>query len=185
VLKHKHAKTSSQVRRHGRKHTKPPARGYAIINRDPAAMPLARLWLEWHRLRYQKGGDPVALLDALDLWLSSFRGPPDWIADDVVAALRRWFTHEAPTLDVAFGVRRTTKEQSKPRREREGARFHVMVRIAQLAQSGPIDGKLFATVGDEFGKSGSTVSRIFYDPDSAAMWRLLKNLPISDKSGNR
>jgi hypothetical protein len=140
-------------------------------------MPLVRLWLEVFRDRYQKG-DPKALLDALDLWHSTFRGPDAWLADGVVKALRKWFTHEAPTLDAAFGVRRTTKEQSKARREREKMRFRVMVRIAQLAQSAPIDDKLFSDVGDEFGRSGKTVSRIFYDPESAVIWGLLKNFQI-------
>jgi hypothetical protein len=174
VQKHKHAKAASQVRRHGRKPTDPPARGYVIHSRDPVATPLARLWLEWHRRRYQKG-DHMALLDAHYLWLSTFCGPPAWLADGVVEALRKWFAHEAPTLDAAFGVRRTTKAQSKARREREEVRFRVMVRIAQLAQGGSIDGRLFAIVGDEIGRSEKTVSRIFYDPDSTVMWELVKN----------
>ena len=176
VSNRKRAKASPQVRRHGRKHTDPPAQGYALHNRDPVSIPLAHLGLEWHRRKYQKG-DHTALLDALDLWLSTFRGPPVWIADGVVTALRKWFTYEVPTLDAAFGIRRTTKEQGKARREHEAVRFRVMVRIAQLAQSsGSIDGKLFGNVGDEIGLSGSTVSRIFYDPNSAVMWELLKNL---------
>jgi hypothetical protein len=197
VQKHKHAKAASQVRRHGRKLTDPPAKGYVLHNWDPAAAPLIRLWLEAFRLRYQERGDPAALLDALDMWLSSVRGPPApgstnsvrillpilplpvWIADGVVEALRKWSSHEAPTLDAAFGVRRTAKEQGRARREREEVRFRVMVRIAQLAQDGhPIDDKLFSDVGDEIGRSGKTVSRIFYDQKSAVIWGLLKNLQI-------
>ena len=179
-------KTSSQVRRRdgNRKHTKPPSQGYAIHNRDPVMMPLAHLWLEKFRRDYEKG-DRTALLRALDLWLSSFRGPPAWIANAFFEAITKWLSYQAPTLDAAFGVRRTTK-QNKARREREAMRFRVMVRIAQLAQRGhPIDGKLFADVGEEINRSASYVSRIHYASDSVSWQELFKNLSISDKSENQ
>lgn len=127
-------------------------------------------FLEGCRRQYEQGNHK-ALLDALFAWLSSYKGPPDWIADAFCEKLLDWFEYRAPALDAAFGVRRPPRKHLKTLRERNALRGEILMRIERRRAQGEwIDIKLFELVGAEVGKSGSFVSDVYYE-DASKFWR--------------
>jgi len=167
VTKRKRAKASQQ------------GRHIAVLGRDPAVMPFVWFQLEQLRRRHEKG-DPEAALEALEIWLDCFIGPPAWAADAFVRGWRKWRAFEAPTLGAAFGVIRRSGKQLESLREHEEIRARVLFQIERLHRRGrPIGGALFAEVGEEIGRSASYVSDLFYDPASDALKKVLQKIRIS------
>jgi hypothetical protein len=148
-----------------------------VLGRSPEAVPLIHRQLEAYRRRYERG-DGEALLRALDVCLSCFRGSPDWVADAFFRAMSDWLAYRAATLDEAFGVQRKG-EHIAQRRQREELRPEIMLEIARLAQQGkPMDDRTFARVGAQIGKSPSYVSALYYESASDAWRKLLRHFRI-------
>jgi hypothetical protein len=157
--------------------SKPQARPVLVLGRSREAAPLIHRQLEVYRRRHQNG-DGEALLLALDVCLSCFRGSPDWVADEFFRAMSDWRAYRAATLDEAFGVRRAHKHIAQ-RREREALRPAIMLRLAHLQQqNAPMDARTFARVGEEISKSASFVSSVYYQSESAAWRKLLHHFRI-------
>jgi len=141
-----------------------------MFSRSEAAEPANRALLDLCRRQYEQG-DHRKLLEALFLWLSTYQGPPAWIADAFCAKLLDWFEYRAPTLDAAFGVKRPHGKHLYALRERQALRGEILMRIEKLRQQGMrVDVRLFELVGAEIGKSGSFVSDVYYEAASV-LWR--------------
>jgi hypothetical protein len=131
--------------------------------------------------RFQQG-DRSAVLEALDLWLETFQGPPQWIADGFFDLLSQWKLREVPTLDAAFGVRLPTAHLSAQHR-RETLRAKIMYEIARLSQQGMTrDIRLFELVGESVGMSSGYVLKVCRDKGSA-VWKKMSGLKKVKRSG--
>jgi hypothetical protein len=120
-------------------------------------------------------GDRKALLEALDLWLDTFQGPPRWIADGFFYALSRWMLREVPTLDAAFGVRSSTAHLPAQHR-RETLRAKIIYEVARLVQQGKKRNiKLFDDVAERVGRSSGYVLKVYCDKGSA-VWKQMAGL---------
>jgi hypothetical protein len=143
-----------------------------IFSRSKAAGPANRALLDLYRRQYEQGNHH-ALLDALFAWLSTFQGPPEWLADAVCDKLLDWFQHRAPTLDSAFDVGRPQGKHLKKLCERQELQLPILMRIEELRrQKMKVDVRLFELVGAEIGKSASFVSTVYYD-EASTIWRAL------------
>lgn len=155
--------------------SKPPI----LVLPSPEAMPRLCLQLEFYRRRHEQG-DRVAMLSALDLWLSWCCGPPKWIVTAFHTAWSRWLWYEAPTLDAAFGVHRPVSKQLKKRRERETLRSYIVFHVEALRQQGmPLDVRLFNIVGVEINRSAGFVSKVYYDKASAGLRLIAQGMPVT------
>ena len=140
--------------------------------------------LDSDRRQYEQG-DHKKLLEALFVWLSTYQGPPAWIADAFCEKLLGWFEYRAPTLDAAFGVRRPRGKHLRTLRERQALRGEILMRIENLQRRGMgLDVRLFELVGQDIGKSGSFVADVYYE-DASVLWqkvfRKLKIRTIPEK----
>jgi len=146
------------------------------------AGPANRALLDLCRRQYEQG-DHKALLEALFVWLSTYQGPPAWIADAVCEKLLGWLEYGAPTLDAAFGVKRPRGKHLKALRERQDLRGPILIRIEDLRrQNMKVDVRLFELVGAEIGRSASFVSTVYYE-DASVLWRkLFRKLKIRTMS---
>jgi hypothetical protein len=148
---------------------------------DPSWLRAANRQSKEYRERFGHG-DKSALFDAIGLWSAFF---PAWAKE---AFLSGWFayrSYEVETLDQAFGITRRKGQHTKQAREREVLRWQILFRVYELYRTGKrLDGETFATVGDELGIAGSTVAKIFGEPESDELRELLRNLQISNYSEN-
>jgi hypothetical protein len=120
-------------------------------------------------------GDRKALLEALDLWLDIFQGPPRWIADGFFYLLSQWILREVPTLDAAFGVRSSTAHLSAQHR-RETLRAKIIYEVARLSQQGmKRNVHLFDRVAEKVGMSTGYVLKVYGDKGSA-VWKQMSGL---------
>jgi hypothetical protein len=143
-----------------------------MFSRSEAAEPANRALLDLCRRQYEQG-DHRKLLEALFVWLSTYRGPPAWIADAFCEKLLGWFEYRAPTLDAAFGVKRPHGKHLHALRERQALRGEILLRIENLRrQNVNVDVRLFELVGAEIGRSASFVSTVYYE-DASVLWRKL------------
>ena len=153
-----------------------------MLSRSAEAGPANRALLDLCRRQYEQG-DHKALLEALFVWLSTYQGPPAWIADAVCEKLLGWLEYGAPTLDAAFGVKRPRGKHLKALRERQDLRGPILIRIEDLRrQNMKVDVRLFELVGAEIGRSASFVSTVYYE-DASVLWRkLFRKLKIRTMS---
>jgi len=153
-----------------------------MLSRSAEAGPANRALLDSCRRQYEQG-DHKALLEALFVWLSTYQGPPAWIADAVCEKLLGWLEYGAPTLDAAFGVKRPRGKHLKALRERQDLRGPILIRIEDLRrQNMKVDVRLFELVGAEIGRSASFVSTVYYE-DASVLWRkLFRKLKIRTMS---
>ena len=153
-----------------------------MLSRSAEAGPANRALLDLCRRQYEQG-DHKALLEALFVWLSTYQGPPAWIADAVCEKLLGWLEYRAPTLDAAFGVKRPRGKHLKALRERQDLRGPILIRIEDLRrQNMKVDVRLFELVGAEIGRSASFVSTVYYE-DASVLWRkLFRKLKIRTMS---
>jgi hypothetical protein len=150
------------------------------LGRSVAGLPDFHRVSEAYRCRYARGKNNALLLYALFDWLSSYQGPPAWIADAVCAALLKWIACEAPTLDAAFGVSRPRGQHAEKQRKRIALRFHILAQIErQRRRHVPIGRELFDLVGADVGETGSFVSTVWYDEASVAMRKILQKIRFS------
>ena len=153
-----------------------------MLSRSAEAGPANRALLDLCRRQYEQG-DHKALLEALFVWLSTYQGPPAWIADAFCEKLLGWLECRAPTLDAAFGVKRPRGKHLKALRERQDLRGPILIRIEDLRrQNMKVDVRLFELVGAEIGRSASFVSTVYYE-DASVLWRkLFRKLKIRTMS---
>jgi len=153
-----------------------------MLSRSAEAGPANRALLDLCRRQYEQG-DHKQLLEALFFWLSTYQGPPAWIADAVCEKLLGWLEYRAPTLDAAFGVKRPPGKHLKALRERQDLRGPILIRIEDLRrQNMKVDVRLFELVGAEIGRSASFVSTVYYE-DASVLWRkLFRKLKIRTMS---
>jgi len=153
-----------------------------MLSRSAEAGPANRALLDSCRRQYEQG-DHKALLEALFVWLSTYQGPPAWIADAFCEKLLGWLEYRAPTLDAAFGVKRPRGKHLKALRERQDLRGPILIRIEDLRrQNMKVDVRLFELVGAEIGRSASFVSTVYYE-DASVLWRkLFRKLKIRTMS---
>src|SRR5262249_14887926 len=127
-----------------------------ILGRSKAGPPAVCAWGASCRRQYEQG-DYKMLLEALFAWLSTFQGPPEWMADAFCKRLLDWFEYRAPTLDAAFGVKRPRGKHLQTLRERQYWRGEILAQIEAQRQRGrrkrKIDIGLFNDVGAAIGKS--------------------------------
>jgi hypothetical protein len=156
-----------------------------VLGRSLEAVPFIHRQLEMYRRRFERG-DRMALLLALDVWLSCCQGPPAWIADAFFHNMTEWLVYRATTLDEAFGAPSRAGKHIDRRREREELRPRIMLEIARLIQQGaPTDRRTFGQVGEEINKGASYVEAMYYEPKSAGWKRLLpyfsvERLPVKN-----
>jgi hypothetical protein len=150
------------------------------LGRSVAALPYLHLLVESCRRRYEQG-DQMAMLDALFACLSSYRGPPTWIVDAFCAAWLKWTQYEVPTLDAAFGIAPRTKKQHKRLRDWEMLRSFILVKAELLRREGtPVDIRMFESIGADIGRSGSFVSRVYYDEASTSWRKILRKIRFAE-----
>src|SRR5262245_59894575 len=143
-----------------------------MLSRSTAAGPANHALLNLCGRQYEQGNHR-ALLEALFVWLSTYQGPPAWIADAFCEKLLGWLEYRAPTLDAAFGVKRPRGKHLKALRERQVLRGPILIRIEDLRrQNMKVDVRLFGLVGAEIGRSASFVSTVYYE-DASVLWRKL------------
>ena len=148
--------------------------GEWVWSRTPAGAQIAHKRLALLKRRYEQG-DRKVLLEALDLWLDTFQGPPRWIADGFFYALSRRILREVPTLDAAFGVRSSTAHLPAQHR-RETLRAKIIYEVARLSQQGMArDIRLFELVGERVGMSSGYVLKVYGDK-SSAVWKKMSGL---------
>jgi hypothetical protein len=141
-------------------------------------MPYLNRYLAWCRRRYERG-DHIAVLEALHAWLTWCHGrPPDWIVEGYHAALMKWFSREAPTLDAAFGVRRSPGEHTNDTDERDRLRPFVMFEVEALRQQKVPLRVAFDRLGADVGHGGGFVKDLYYDKASAGMLKFLRALRV-------
>jgi hypothetical protein len=120
-----------------------------------------------------KRGERSAVLEALDLWLETFEGPPRWIADGFFDLLSQWKLRAVPTLDAAFGVHSSTAHLPAQHR-REILRARIMYEISRLSQQGMTrDIRLFEHVGERVGTSSGYVLKVYRDKGSTVWKKML------------
>ena len=140
---------------------------------------LTEALVEWCRKQHA-GGNPTALLIAVDACLRSGSKVPLWAAQEFCDRIDEWFRFQARTLDEAFGAERPRGKHFDKRRKRERLRPRIVLRVLQLnRQDEPIGGGLFERVGRELGVSASYVSDVYYENDSPSLRLLLRNAVIS------
>src|SRR5262245_18397401 len=141
-----------------------------MLSRSTAAGPANHALLNLCGRQYEQGNHR-ALLEALFVWLSTYQGPPAWMADAFCEKLLDWLEYRAPTLDAAFGVKRPPGKHLHRLRERQDLRGTILMRIeAERRQGRRVDIGLFARVGEAIGKSGSFVADVYYE-DASVLWR--------------
>ena len=115
------------------------------------------------------------------MWLWCCQGPPTWIADAFCAAWTKWVEYQVVSLDAAFGMRRRTEKRRKKLREWEVLRSPILVKVELLRRQGmPVDIRLFEHVGDDIGRSGSFVSRVYYEQASRSWRKILRKIQFSE-----
>jgi len=148
--------------------------GEWVWGRSPAGVQMAHKRLAVLKRQFECG-NRKALLEALDLWLDTFQGPPRWIADGFFYALSRWILREVPTLDAAFGVHSPTAYLAAQHR-RETLRAKIIYEVSRLSQQGmPRDIRLFELVAERVGWSSGYVLKVYGDRGSA-VWKQMAGL---------
>jgi hypothetical protein len=148
------------------------------VRTSPGRNTLTKRYVEGCHKRFDVG-DGEALLDAIDGCARSGMALPLWAAEAFCGRYVSWVQFEARTLDEAFGVTRKGMHVAS-QNQRERLRLHVVLLVIQLHEEGmPIDDKLFAKVGADFGIGGARVKAIYYEPATKAWLKLLPNFEIS------
>ena len=149
--------------------------GEWVWGRTPEGAQIAHKRLAVLQQQFE-GGKQSALLEALDLWLDIFQGPPRWIADGFFYAYTRWLLREVPTLDAAFGVRLPVTYLPAQHR-RETLRAKIIYEVARLSQQGkkPRNIDLFHRVSERVGMSTGYVLKVYCDK-SSAVWKQMSGL---------
>ena len=115
-------------------------------------------------------GEPVALLDAIEI-CATFRVPlPQWAADEFVKRFLAWTDFSVPTLDEAFEVTRKGTHLSASRR-RALLSYRILDEIARRRKlKQPVDEGMFEAVAEAVGGvSAQTVRKIYYE--TPKYWR--------------
>jgi hypothetical protein len=120
-------------------------------------------------------GDPLALLDAVELYVSCGTVMPTWLSQIYLTHYGDWrWRFRARTLDAAFGVAglRKGRKLSKARKREELKAPVVLTTLGLHKKTGlPIGNELFERVGSKFKIGLSTARDLFYAADNP--WRPL------------
>jgi hypothetical protein len=135
------------------------------------------------KARYE-AGDAAALLDAIDWCARSGLPMPSWLAEAFCERYVRWVKFEG-SLDEVFAVQRPKGKHIQKRARREWLRPRVVMQVTKLNRGGaPLDDGTFELVGTGFSGTGFSVSgglvkKIYYEPASAWLHKLLRKARIS------
>lgn len=126
--------------------------------------------LQWSRfpgidsLREEvQGGNREALVEAVLSAASSGDPWPEWVRDEIAAAMLRYRDHYARTLDEAFAISRPSGYRQQARIKRLHHGLLVALDVHMLVQAGAcVDDALFEAVGavNKIGKT--TASKYYY-----------------------
>jgi hypothetical protein len=142
-------------------------------------MPYLCYYLESCRQRYERG-ERAALLEALDFWLASCIGPPEWIAKGFAGAWAEWLC--GSDLNAAFGVRQPERKHSAAQRKRTILGPRITIQIEALKQQKNVKRDLraiFERVGKDIGEAPSYVREVHYDKAFASLRRMLERMRVT------
>jgi hypothetical protein len=132
----------------------------------------ARL-VERYRAQFESG-EGAALLNVIDLCARSGLPLPLWAAQAFCDRFAAWASYQAPSLDVAFAVKRPKRAKLGALARREAKRARVVYEVFNQHQAGaPLDELLFARVGAALYLSGGAVKSIFYEDASRSLRKIL------------
>jgi hypothetical protein len=120
--------------------------------------------------RRHKAGDRRAVLDALFVCLCAHppKPVPDWARRAYRKAYGRGFGALAGSWDDVFGPLLKPRERLAAKRRRKLLETPVWRRIRQRHANGePVDDRLFAEVGNEFGIGARQCKELFYAMERA------------------
>ena len=110
-----------------------------------------------------QGGDRSALLDAMLSVVASREPWPEWLSDEVAAAIYRYRYHHARTLDEAFGIARPRGYSQEANSKRWYIGLNVMWDTRFLIEAGAVvDEALFEAVGTVNRIGKTSASKYYY-----------------------
>jgi hypothetical protein len=115
-----------------------------------------------------EGGEPRALLDAVDICARAGIAMPWWLVEAFSARYTAWRRLQIKTLDETFQVAwpKGTRWSDLARRER--LKSDVLHRAFELRtrENLPFGEELFECIGRDLGISGGLANKIFYAPEN-------------------
>jgi hypothetical protein len=140
-----------------------------IDSRGPIFKYLACVELDAFEMEFTIGHDRKALLAALRVCARCELPMPEWLATAFGAAYDRIaIRYEAKSWDDAFGnpIPKHFRPAAARKNREVGVRIYMriteIIRARKSPKDAPLDERLFASVGKEFGVSRSDANKLYY-----------------------